>query len=130
MSRDDFAVMMEFLTARLHEDETAAKALKPGKNPDVQRLRDRVLADVEAKRRLMDWVTEMPRRAEASEGRSRWQKLAGEVYSEQSQRRRSPVIWELVAAYAEHPDFHPEWRLFDGDPVEDESHTGTQVPTV
>ncbi|MFF0451714.1 DUF6221 family protein [Streptomyces sp. NPDC004609] len=61
---------MEFLRARLHEDETAARALKPGKNQDVARLRDRVLADVEAKRRLMDWVEELPRRAKDNGGAS------------------------------------------------------------
>ncbi|MFD5711350.1 DUF6221 family protein [Streptomyces pharetrae] len=117
MSRDDFAIMMEFLKARLHEDEKAAQALKPGKNEALAELRARVLADVEAKRRLMDWVTEMPRRAEASEGRSRWQKLAGDVYGDQSRRLRSPVICELVAAYEGHPDFRDEWRLVE---VEDE----------
>lgn len=54
--RHDFDVMVEFLKARLREDESAAKALKPSKSEDVARLRDRILADVEAKRRLMDWV--------------------------------------------------------------------------
>ncbi|MCH0562196.1 DUF6221 family protein [Streptomyces sp. MUM 2J] len=115
MIRNDFEVMMEFFRARLREDETAARALKPGKNQDVARLRDRVLADVEAKRRLMDWVDEYPRRAEDSGERVRWQKLAGDLVAGISRDRRSPVICELVAAYADHPDFRPEWL-----PIEDE----------
>jgi hypothetical protein len=69
MRQVDFAVMMEFLWARLREDETAAHALKPGKNQDVARLRDRVLADIEAKRRLVDWVHE-PQRVAEDWGRS------------------------------------------------------------
>lgn len=69
MRRDDFRVMMEFLKARLRADEEAAHALKPGKNQDVARLRDRVLADVEAKRRLVHWVEEPQRVLEEKERR-------------------------------------------------------------
>ena len=119
MRRDDLSVVMEFLTARLREDETAARALKPGKNQDVARLRDRVLADVEAKRRLIDWVEEIPRRAEDTEDRALWQKAAGELYARHSRDLRSPVIYELLEAYVDHPDFHPEWKL-----IEDEYESG------
>lgn len=110
MRRDDFPVMMEFLRARLREDETAARAVKPGKDEGTARLRARVLADVAAKRRLMHWVEEYPRRAEAR----------GAAFLETAVARlslglRSPVIYELVEAYADHPDFHPEWL-----PIEDE----------
>ncbi|WP_327375840.1 DUF6221 family protein [Streptomyces sp. NBC_01216] len=115
MRRNDFEVMMEFFRARLREDETAARALKPGKNQDVARLRDRVLADIEAKHRLMEWVDEYPRRAEDNGERAPWQKLAGDLVAGISRDRRSPVIYELVAAYADHPDFRPEWL-----PIEDE----------
>jgi hypothetical protein len=115
MGRDDFAVMVEFLRARLREDDVAAHALKPGKNQDVARLQARVLADVEAKRRLVDWVEELPRKAENSGERAFWLKVAGDLYAERSRDLRSPVIYELVLAYADHPDFHPEWL-----PVEEE----------
>ncbi|WP_406431590.1 DUF6221 family protein [Streptomyces sp. NBC_01589] len=116
MGQVDFADLMDFLGARIAEDEAAAKALKPSKNENVARLRDRVLADAEAKRRLMEWVEEMPRRAMASEGRSRWQVYAGEFYGDQSRRLRSPVIFELVVAYADHPAFQPEWKGLVGEP--------------
>ncbi len=118
MGQVDFADLMDFLEARIAEDEAAAKALKPGKNESMTRLRGRVLADAEAKRRLMDWVEEMPRRAAVSEGRSRWQVYGGEFYGDQSRRLRSPVILELVAAYADHPDFQPEWKWLVGEPKE------------
>lgn len=114
----DFDVMVEFLKARLREDEHAAKALKPSKNDDVARLRDRILADVEAKRRLMDWVF-APQREMAE-----WEhSFAGGVVIELRMRRRQPVIEHLVAAYADHPDFHPEWKLIEVEPIEDESPT-------
>ncbi|WP_328665604.1 DUF6221 family protein [Streptomyces sp. NBC_00322] len=115
MGQIDFADLMDFLGARIAEDEAAAKALKSSKSENVARLRDRVRADAEAKRRLMDWVEEMPRRAMANEARSRWQAFGGEVYGDQSLRLRSPVIFELVAAYAGHPDFRPEWKGLVGE---------------
>ena len=64
MRSDEFAAMMKFLWARLDEDENAARALKRGKNQDLAKLQARFLADVEAKRRLVDWVEEDPRRME------------------------------------------------------------------
>ncbi|MGW2082998.1 DUF6221 family protein [Streptomyces sp. NPDC001939] len=105
---------MEFLTARLREDETAAKALKPGKNQDVARLRDRVLADVEAKRRLLDWVYE-PQWIAQEWGRSFWQRVVADSWMD----RRKPVIYALLAAYADHPDFHFEWKQIEDEPGED-----------
>lgn len=111
MGQVDLADLMDFLGARIAEDEAAANALKPGKNENAARLRERVLADAEAKRRIMEWVEEMPRRAEASEGRSRWQLYAGEFYGHQSRRLRSPAVIELVMAYVGHPAFRPEWKV-------------------
>ncbi|MET8185702.1 DUF6221 family protein [Streptomyces sp. NPDC005246] len=137
MGRDDYAARVEFLRARLHEDEAAANALKPGKNQDVAKLQARVLADIEAKRRLVDWVEEIPRRAaeaEDNEGRVRWQKWAGTLYAEYSRDLRSPVICQLVAAYDGHRDFHPAWRLVEveheDEPGEDKPRTRTQGRTV
>ncbi|MFI1213822.1 DUF6221 family protein [Streptomyces sp. NPDC020802] len=114
--RHDFDVMVEFFKARLREDENAAKALKPSKNEDVARLRDRILADVEAKRRLMDWVF-----APQRELREWEHSFAGGLAIKQWMRFRQPVIEQLVAAYADHPDFHPEWKLIEVEPIEDES---------
>ncbi|MFJ2727776.1 DUF6221 family protein [Streptomyces collinus] len=116
--RRDFDVMVEFLKARLREDEHAAKALKPSKNEDVARLRDRTLADVEAKRGLMDWVF-APQREMAE-----WEhSFAGGLVIKQWMRLRQPVIEQLVAAYADHPDFHSEWKLIGVEPIEDASRT-------
>jgi hypothetical protein len=116
MGRDRFDVMLEFLWARIREDETAAQALRPGKNEAVAKLKARVLADVETKRRLLDWVEEYPRRLEDNGELGRWMRTAGEIVAESVRGRRSPVVYKLVAAYADHPDFHPEWL-----PIEDEA---------
>jgi hypothetical protein len=108
--REDLEVAEEFLKARLREDEAAARALRPGKNEGVAKLRDRVLADVEAKWRLLDWVHEPQRELKESE-----RSPVGRAIINGWVRRRRPVIYELVAAYAGHPDFRPEWS-----PIEDE----------
>ncbi|MEU1454394.1 DUF6221 family protein [Streptomyces avermitilis] len=118
MSRDDFAITMEFLTARLREDEKAAEALKSSKNDAVAELRARVLADVEAKRRLIDWVTEAP---ELPEGRDlpgwrghAWDLVVRTAGTMKLDRRR-PVFDYLVVAYDGHPDFRDEWKLTKGE---------------
>ncbi|MGW0136264.1 DUF6221 family protein [Streptomyces sp. NPDC003299] len=107
MRRDDFGIMVEFLRGRLSEDETLARTVKTGKDEGLMRLRDRLLADVAAKRRLMEWVLE----EEAPEDRSGvfWEDAIMNGLMLVRQWRRSPVIYRLVAAYADHPDFHAEW---------------------
>ncbi|MFJ8430485.1 DUF6221 family protein [Kitasatospora sp. NPDC094019] len=126
MRQENFAVMMEFLRARLHEDKTVAQALKPGKNQDVERLRDRVLADIEAKRRLMDWVEEYPQALKDTERRVSLHGLTRQVIAGVSQDLRTPVIYELVVAYADHPDFHPEWKPIE---VGDQDEPGADEPS-
>ena len=113
MRDDEFAAMRDFLRARLDEDETAARALKPGKNQNVAKLQARVLADIEAKRRLVDWVEEMPRMTEDSDVRVLWKRVVVQVWAGLSRDSRSPVLHELVAAYDGHRDFHPAWRLVE-----------------
>ncbi|WP_275404942.1 DUF6221 family protein [Streptomyces sp. SID10815] len=119
--------MGEFLRGRLSEDETLARMVKTGKDEGLVRLRDRVLADVEAKRRLLDWATEPP---ELPEGRDlagwrahAWDMLVG-VAADWKLDRRSRVIYELVSAYEGHADFRDEWKLIDdqpeGEPVDHE----------
>ncbi|WP_063754800.1 DUF6221 family protein [Streptomyces sp. NRRL F-2580] len=115
MRRGDFPVMMEFFRARLREDETAARAVKPGKDEGTARLQARVLADVAAKRRLMHWVEEYPRKAE-----DKGSAFLERVVARTSLSLRSPVIYELVAAYADHPDFRPEWLPIEGEQELDE----------
>ncbi|MGV9698962.1 DUF6221 family protein [Streptomyces sp. NPDC003470] len=112
---DELRELLWFLQARLREDEKTAKALKPGKNEALAELRDRVLADVEAKRRLMDWVMEPPRVPDVGGDLSRWGTLAldfaMDLVAAKRMDWRKPVIDYLVAAYEGHPDFRDEWKL-------------------
>jgi hypothetical protein len=107
--------MVEFLRGRLSEDETLARTVKTGKDEGLARLRDRVLADVEAKRRLVDWALE----EEAPEDKSGvfWEDAIMNGLISFRRWRRSPVIYALVAAYEGHSDFRPEWKRVE---VEDE----------
>ncbi|MEU8460113.1 DUF6221 family protein [Streptomyces sp. NPDC029003] len=117
MRRNNLEAMMVFLKARLRDDETAARALKPGKNDGIARLQTRVLADAAAKRQLMHWVENHELNAWKAEGRGLniWQKAVVDVATSIPLYLRSPVLYKLVAAYADHPDFEPEWL-----PMEDE----------
>ncbi len=130
MVRDDLQVKAEFLLTRLRQDEMAARALKPGKNADVARLQSRVLADVEAKRQLLAWSAEPPWLPEVGD-LSGWQAHAWEVVvgtvDARRLRMRRPVVDFLVAAYADHPDFRPEWELIE---VEEEPDTRARAHTV
>ncbi|MFI6494708.1 DUF6221 family protein [Streptomyces sp. NPDC050564] len=112
MRHNDFEAMTEFFRARLREDETAARAVKPGKDEGVARLQARVLADVTAKRRLLRWVEAHEWKTLKAESRDLniWQRAGVDVVASVPQYLRSPVIYKLVAAYADHPDFRPEWR--------------------
>ncbi|MER6236511.1 DUF6221 family protein [Streptomyces clavifer] len=124
MMRDDFEVKVEFLVARLRADEEAARALKPGKNADVAWLRERVLADVEVKRRLLGWMYE-PQEKVGDWGHSFWSGVLANAITGQWMGWRRPVIEELVLAYANHPDFRPEWLSIEDDvPIRHRSRVG------
>ncbi|MFE4918984.1 DUF6221 family protein [Streptomyces sp. NPDC056661] len=120
--RDDFEVKVEFLVARLREDEKAARALKPGKSADVAQLQARVLADVETKRRLLSWMYE-PQEKVGDWGDSFWGGVVGRTITSQWMGFRQPVIEELVLSYADHPDFRPQWL-----PIEDDAHPEPRRP--
>jgi hypothetical protein len=122
MGRDGFDVMIEFLRARIREDEVTAQALRPGKNEDVARLQARVLADVEVKRRLIGWVEEYPRIVQENQQPAFWRRARAELVAGLSRDFRSPVVMELLAAYRSHPDFHPGWL-----PIEDEQGQESSV---
>jgi hypothetical protein len=116
--------------------DDAPGALKSSKNDAVAELRARVLADVEAKRRLLGWATEPPR-LPAGGDLSRWQARARDLVVDTAAAmrldRRRPVIDCLVAAYADHPDFHPEWKLIEVDqyePGDDKPSTRARGRTV
>ncbi|MFD0210838.1 DUF6221 family protein [Streptomyces hirsutus] len=129
---DDVRELLWFLQARLREDEKTAEALKSSKNDAVAELRARVLADAEAKRRLMDWVTEPSELPEGRDlsgwGARAWDVVVGTATAMRLNQRR-PVIDHLVAAYEGHPDFRPEWKLIELD-EEYEPRTRTQGRTV
>ncbi|MET7347435.1 DUF6221 family protein [Streptomyces mirabilis] len=140
--RDDFWVMVEFLRGRLSEDETLARTVKTGKDEGLTRLRDRFLADIEAKRRLVDWVMEprwrAPKAAKVSRDRPGWQEVVADIVVDAAKEvvidfrvaRRVQVVYELVAAYANHPDFRPEWLLFeDKRELDDEYEPGEERPS-
>ncbi|MGR6973222.1 DUF6221 family protein [Streptomyces cynarae] len=120
----DLATAMVFLKARLREDEDAARAVKPGKSQDLERLQARVLADVAAKRRLVAWVeanhgTTWKANAEA-QGVPFWQKAIVDVIAAVPEYFRSPVISALLTAYEDHPDFQDEWKLIEDEPTDNE----------
>ncbi|MDX3712762.1 DUF6221 family protein [Streptomyces europaeiscabiei] len=119
--------MVVFLRARFREDETAARALKPGKNVDVARLRDRVLADVEAKHKLLDWVLTIP--WDVYDGPSSiMQNAVMRAIENFPLKLRSPVALTLLSAYTDHPDFPPEWKYLVDE--SDEHDTSSQARTV
>lgn len=109
--------IVEFLRARLAEDEAAAsteaRGWETGSRHEgqplawVQHVRrwpvDRVLAEVEAKRRIVDrYVTCLEMRAE--EGRDDDWFLKGMLAAFES-----AVMW-LALPHAGHADYDPSWR--------------------
>ncbi|WP_437010652.1 DUF6221 family protein [Streptomyces sp. enrichment culture] len=113
----NFDGAMQFLKARLREDEKAARAVKPGKSQDLKTLQARVLADVEAKRQLVAWVEGNFGTALKAEADARClpalKKGAVHLIAAVPEFLRSPVIERLVWAYADHPDYDPEWGLIE-----------------
>ncbi|WP_328683173.1 DUF6221 family protein [Streptomyces sp. NBC_00343] len=102
--------MVLFLRFRFREDETAALALKSSKNEDVIRVRDRALADVETKRRLLDWVLTVPWDVE-DKPRPLLERALVDGINGIPLMLRSSVAFTLLASYADDPDFLPEWKL-------------------
>jgi len=85
--------LTEFLTARLDEDASVATGLAPSPwgNLNVA-AHARILAEVEAKRRIVDRATYM------GEAEDRMGGYADEFLS------------LLALPYADHPDYRQEWR--------------------
>ena len=98
--------LVEFLKARLNEDEQAAKAWLPFGNPDAAAREHiarhdpaRVLAEVEAKRRILD----------------EYEQATGQyaTHSQVSAGEEIGLRFALKAIglpYADHPDYDPAWR--------------------
>ncbi|MFF7758993.1 DUF6221 family protein [Streptomyces griseorubiginosus] len=134
----NFEGAMQFLKARLREDEAATRAVKPGKSQDLERLKARVLADVEAKRQLVAWVednfgTALKADADAR-GLPTFKKGAVHLIAAVPELLRSPVIERLVWAYASHPDYDPAWGLseyvYEDEPDGDKLRSRTRRSTV
>ena len=94
--------LTEFLLARIAEDEAAAKAARgwqTGSRHEGQPLDwsihmdrwspDRVLAEVEAKRQMVEW----------------YQAVAASSY-----KTSMGFLTRLALPYADHPDYQQEWR--------------------
>lgn len=77
--------LTEFLLARIAEDETAVRGLTSGEDPDFFWGPDRIRAECEAKRRLLNHVA------------SNW-------------RLEESVAKILALPYADHKQFQEEWR--------------------
>lgn len=98
--------IVEFLRARLDEDERDAIAIRDcvmfhGVDSDAEaeviRLSspDRVLREVEAHRRIVDLG---------------WHHLGDEEYGWGMEEAKRQVLRIMATAYADHPDYDPEWR--------------------
>jgi hypothetical protein len=93
--------LVEFLTARFDEDERQwAPGLIPLDRPDVTALTKRMLAEVDAKRRIVEsyqWYIDNADRPFANE-------RAGEMLLAERHARI------LALSYVEHPDYRKEWK--------------------
>jgi hypothetical protein len=103
-----------FLLARLDEDETAAE---PGDHRDIVYVRAerngfliggeaieqrRILADIAAKRRIVErYQRAMTAAVEYDELEAETEALLAALLW---------PLWDLAAAYADHPDYDQEWR--------------------
>ncbi len=117
----------EFLLARIAEDEArvavweAGGALWPHQEHDAGEcdecdhrrshraaddvLQDRVLAECEAKRRIV--------KREGERLREEWRRRSDEhrqTFEEWFQPPYGPTLRDLASVYADHPDFREEWR--------------------
>lgn len=109
------ADLLVFLRARLDDDERVAKRAEPNQAPNQLRAmvtRDdsapflvidsgRVLTEVEAKRRILDWLDEVDRFMERDD--MSWHRLAGEADTDNARRL-------LALTYSDDPAYRPEWR--------------------
>lgn len=112
ISTDGMTDLVAFLRARLDEDEAAADAAlypPPGhydkgwQAETLRKLAARVLAEVEAKRRIVDrYEANLDRQTDPEESQLDADIIVGEYED-----------WTLPAIawpYADHPDYAPAWR--------------------
>lgn len=90
--------LADFLLARIAEDEAwARESLPPGAvDYDVPGRYERVLAECDAKRRIVEHEAPGPRNQQ--HGAIKWEFVP-------------PVLRILALPYADHPDFDPAWKV-------------------
>ncbi|WP_159057737.1 MULTISPECIES: DUF6221 family protein [unclassified Streptomyces] len=103
MRSDEVAGLAHFLRARIDEDEAAAEAVRPGAAEDTGGLKDRVLADVAAKRGVLRFVERMQQDAGHEDFMVHGPAMVALSVT-------AFPLRHLVAAYVAHPDFCPEWK--------------------
>ncbi|MFJ4774312.1 DUF6221 family protein [Streptomyces uncialis] len=103
MKNDEVADLADFLRARIDEDDAAAQAVQHGTVEDAGGLKARVLADVAAKRGVLRFVEQMQQQTEHGDFM-----VHGPAMIALS--ATALPLRHLVAAYAAHPDFRPEWE--------------------
>jgi hypothetical protein len=119
MRTQEVPVAMQFLRARLREDEAAAHRLKPGKNEGAAGLQARALADVAAKHQLLD-LAEHCEWAEKREGGLR---LRERLSASAMSLGLGEAIFSLASAYRGHPDWRPAWEPIVGQQKLDEEQS-------
>ena len=98
-----------FLLARFDEDEAAGGCGGPDRACD--RLSDRWLAELEAKRRIVDLHALVP-----TPPPSTWRYVDIDACAMCGTSDEYPEAWPcetlraLAAVYADHPDYQPEWK--------------------
>jgi hypothetical protein len=92
--------LVEFLLARLDEEESAWSRGAPlVTRPDFARLSRHMLADVEAKRRLIARAVHTDNMADYSDTLH----MVAMEYEEQ-------ILPALALPYADHPEYQQEWK--------------------
>jgi hypothetical protein len=106
--------IVEFLLARIAEDEEAARGSKAdnARNPHMKipaswitGVADRVLAECEAKRRIVELSATWMDQGERATGHDH-----ATVMLKTQGITAETVLRTLVLPYADHPDFDEEWR--------------------
>lgn len=108
----------EFILARIAEDEAAARPYETAVLEDAPvvawgfgqattKRQMRALADCEAKRRIVDWLTEVI----ADKERVLADPDPAMVWAgDQHLNAMALAVQALASVYADHPDYREEWR--------------------
>jgi hypothetical protein len=92
--------LVEFLTARLDEDESYAKHDEtPHSGPGSTA---RVLREVEAKRAIVRWGADVLTGIADAKAKNPRAWTGGNV--------AGPILRDIASVYADHPDYRAEWR--------------------